>query len=66
MKDEYLIGFLFIMIIILAGVSIFSTMNMREHIHTVEKENALLQQKVIDYRWQLEQVQYVIECKGEE
>lgn len=32
----------------------------------LKKENGRLQQQVIDYRWQLEQVEYIIECyRGE-
>lgn len=32
----------------------------------LKKENAKLQQQVIDYKWQLEQVQYIMEYqKGE-
>lgn len=31
----------------------------------LKKENARLQQQVTDYKWQLEQVQYIIECRGD-
>lgn len=30
----------------------------------LEKENARLQQQVIDYKWQLEQVEWIFKIKG--
>lgn len=59
MKDEFLIGFLFIALVIVSAFNIFGVMKMRETIETLEKENMILQQQVIDYRWQLEQIEYI-------
>ena len=45
--------------------TILKTKDMK--IEQLKKENEMLNQEVIDYRWQIEQVPYVIEswCKGE-
>lgn len=58
-KDEFLIGFLFIALIIVAGFNIFGIMKMKDDIQMLEKENMRLEQQVIDYRWQLEQIEYI-------
>lgn len=34
-------------------------------IRNIDRKNAKLEQQVIDYKWQLEQVQYIIKCRGD-
>lgn len=56
--------FLFVFTLLLASIRMDSD---AEKIKKVEKENTKLKQEIIEYKWQLEQVPYIIEygCKGE-
>lgn len=46
---------------------IIGGLNLRDEYNKLKKENEKLQQENTDYKWQLEQVPYIIEygCKGE-
>lgn len=35
-------------------------------IRKIDRKNAKLEQQVIDYKWQLEQAEYIIKCRGDE
>lgn len=56
--------FLFVFTLLLASIRTDSD---NEKIKKVEKENTKLKQEITEYKWQLEQVPYIIEygCKGE-
>lgn len=56
--------FLFAFTLVLASIRIDSD---TEKIKKVEKENIKLKQEITEYKWQLDQVPYIIEygCKGE-
>lgn len=56
--------FVITLILVLIVVALCSASN---QIETLEKEKNELQQEIIDYKWQLEQVPYIIEswCNGE-
>ena len=46
---------------------IIGGLNLRDEYNKLKKENTKLKQENTDYKWQLEQVPYIIEygCKGE-
>ena len=56
--------FLFVFTLVLASIRIDSD---AEKINKLKKENTKLKQEITEYKWQLEQVPYIIEygCKGE-
>lgn len=56
--------FLFVFTLVLASIRMDSD---NEKIKKIEKENTKLKQEITEYKWQLEQVPYIIEygCKGE-
>ena len=56
--------FLFVFTLVLASIRIDSD---AKKIKKMEKENTKLKQEITEYKWQLEQVPYIIEygCKGE-
>lgn len=56
--------FLFVFTLVLASIRTDSD---AEKINKLKKENTKLKQEITEYKWQLEQVPYIIEygCKGE-
>lgn len=56
--------FLFVFTLVLASIRLDSD---DKKIKKMEKENTKLKQEITEYKWQLEQVPYIIEygCKGE-
>lgn len=56
--------FLFVFTLVLASIRTDSD---AKKIKKIEKENTKLKQEITEYKWQLEQVPYIIEygCKGE-
>ena len=56
--------FLFVFTLVLASIRLDSD---AKKIKKMEKENTKLKQEITEYKWQLEQVPYIIEygCKGE-
>ena len=56
--------FLFVFTLVLASIRMDSDV---EKINKLKKENTKLKQEITEYKWQLEQVPYIIEygCKGE-
>lgn len=56
--------FLFVFTLVLASIRMDSD---AEKINKLKKENTKLKQEITEYKWQLEQVPYIIEygCKGE-
>ena len=63
---EFRITILMCTIVIIWFVAyITNVMVIRKYID-IKVKNAGLEQQVIDYRWQLERVQYIIKCRGDE
>lgn len=56
-ENQFLLRFILIVSIVYVLLIGFSDSEREK----IEKENAKLQQQVIDYKWQLEQVQYIME-----
>ena len=58
-----------IVIILFIGlfICIIGGINLQDEYNKLEKENIKLKQEITEYKWQLEQVPYIIEygCKGE-
>lgn len=68
MKKEFeLFIFYLFLVIVITSVSIAIITDKNKQITKLEKNNKELQQEVIDYKWQIEQVPYIIEswCNGE-
>ena len=63
--DTDSLGWLIALVLYIAFISV--TIILNAQISELRKENENLQQQVTDYKWQIEQVPYVIEnwCKGE-
>lgn len=62
---EKILGFLLGVII---GLCIMiPVINLKKDYDKLKKENGELKQEIIDYKWQIEQVPYIIEygCKGQ-
>ena len=59
---------IFFAIISILGIIIGAILSSKDiKIEKLQKENEKLNQEIIDYQWQIEQVPYIIEswCKGE-
>lgn len=64
-KLEFKITILMCAIVIIWFVAyITNVLVIRKYID-IKVKNAKLEQQVIDYRWQLEQIDYIIKCKGD-
>lgn len=64
-KLEFRITVLMCVIVIIWFVAyITNVLVIRKYID-IKVKNAKLEQQVIDYRWQLEQIDYIIKCKGD-
>lgn len=60
----FIMTFFFVFTLVLASIRMDSD---NEKINKLKKENTKLKQEITEYKWQLEQVPYIIEygCKGE-
>lgn len=63
--DTDSLGWLIALVLYIAFISV--TIILNAQISELKRKNENLQQQVKDYKWQIEQVPYVIEfwCKGE-
>ncbi|MBQ9607824.1 MAG: hypothetical protein IJV15_00095 [Lachnospiraceae bacterium] len=66
-KENKLFIFYLFLIVVITSASIIIITNKNRQITKLEKSNKELRQEVIDYKWQIEQVPYIIEswCNGE-
>ena len=63
-ENKVLIIFIIFYIILAAIFNISYWITKNENIK-LDKENTRLKQQVKDYTWQLEQVEYIIKCRGD-
>lgn len=63
LKENKFLFRLLLIVSVIYALLVGLSYNEREKI---KKENAKLEQQVIDYKWQLEQMEYIIKCKGDE
>jgi len=62
---EFRITVLMCATIVICFVAYISNLVVIKKYIDVETKNAKLEQQVIDYKWQLEQVENIIKCKGD-
>ena len=63
-ENKILIIFVIFYIILALIFNISYWLERKENIK-LDKENTRLEQQVKDYTWQLEQVEYIIKCRGD-
>ena len=63
-ENKILIIFIIFYIILALIFNISYWLERKENIK-LDKENTRLEQQVKDYTWQLEQVEYIIKCRGD-
>lgn len=57
----------FLLGVLIGFCIMFPIINQKREIKKLQKENDKLKQEIIDYKWQIKQVPYIIEygCKGQ-
>lgn len=63
-ENKILLAFM-IFFIVIAMIFNISYWVLRSEYTKIDKEKARLEQQVKDYTWQLEQVEYIIKCRGD-
>ncbi len=63
-ENKILLAFM-IFFIVIAMIFNISYWVLRNEYTKIDKEKARLEQQVKDYTWQLEQVEYIIKCRGD-
>lgn len=64
-KLEFRITILMCTIVVICFVAYISNVIIIKKYVNIKVKNARLEQQVIDYKWQLEQVENITKCKGD-